>query len=325
MLLKGALVGLLLLGAVVLYFWISYWQSFRRFEAVVKRLEQTQKAALEAKPSTQVSHRELQEKEHTIHYFVSGEGKETLVFLHPAFGDHRCFTSQIDAFSKEYKVITLDMLGHGLSQAKETEAHIGMTAQHVIRILDKEGVQKAHLIGVSMGSLMAQYVALRYPKRVQSLTVTGGYNISFENKEVQSRQRREIFQWMLMGLLMPLKVMKSYTAQMTCYHDLQKARFYLYQQPWTRSLFRYMRGLGEVLQPRKEPFTTHPTMLVVGEHDDPLSLKANRDWHKRDPKTTLHIIKNAGHCANMDSPSDFNSTLRTFLQKHALKPSVGDL
>lgn len=56
----------------------------------------------------------------SIHYFVSEnsgvKSKGTILFIHPAFTNHQAFDEQIGYFSNEYKVITMDLLGHGLSQ-----------------------------------------------------------------------------------------------------------------------------------------------------------------------------------------------------------------
>ncbi|MDR2805361.1 MAG: alpha/beta hydrolase [Dysgonamonadaceae bacterium] len=65
-----------------------------------------------------IEHKILNINGNSIHYFVSGnENGETVLFLHPAFGDHRCFDRQVDFFSQNYCVITIDMLGHGLTGA----------------------------------------------------------------------------------------------------------------------------------------------------------------------------------------------------------------
>ena len=72
-----------------------------------------------------VEHKELKQDGYSIHYFASGiPGKELIVFLHPAFADHRCFDKQIEYFSQDYRVITIDMLGHGLSKVEKSKDKI---------------------------------------------------------------------------------------------------------------------------------------------------------------------------------------------------------
>ena len=293
------------------YFWVSNWRAFKRFETLVHTM---QKKHVPFVLKTSVQAKKLKMRDHSIHYFVSGHGKETLLMLHPAYGDHQSFERQLDFFSKHYKIITVDLLGHGRSQVRKTGADISWTSRHLKRILALEKVNKAHVIGVSLGSLLAQHFALRFPEKVQSLTVVGGYRISGNNEEILQRQQREIARWLLMMATMPLKVMKSQLAQMTCYHKRAQIRFYELQKPWDRDLFSLMKGFGEIIKKRPSATMKHPTLLVVGEHDLAITKKANRQWKKQFPKTRLLFLKNSGHCANMDTPKLFNQSLLRFLQ-----------
>jgi hypothetical protein len=86
-----------------------------------------------------------------------------------AFSDHRAFDQQIEYFSKDYKVITVDLIGHGFSKANKSNNKIDASSVHIKKILESEGHDRVDLVGVSMGSLIAQYFALQYPDKVKSL------------------------------------------------------------------------------------------------------------------------------------------------------------
>ena len=71
-----------------------------------------------------------------IYYYVAGEeNEETIVFLHPAFSDHHAFDYQLEFFAKTYHVITIDLIGHGLSKAKESDEKVDASGQHIYQIL----------------------------------------------------------------------------------------------------------------------------------------------------------------------------------------------
>ena len=109
-----------------------------------------------------MEHKTIENNGNIVHYYVSGkESGEAIVFLHPAFGDHRCFDKQIDFFSRDYQVITLDMLGHGLTGVGKSKDKLTATATHIAEILKVENKDKLHIIGVSLGSLLAQNFALK--------------------------------------------------------------------------------------------------------------------------------------------------------------------
>jgi 3-oxoadipate enol-lactonase len=261
-------------------------------------------------------HKRLQRTGYAIHYFVSGQaGNPPIIFLHPAFADHRAFDYQIDYFAANYRVITLDLLGHGLSRYNGGQDKLDASADHVCAIMDREGCQRAHLVGVSMGSLMTQYVALLYPERAASVTVVGGYPINGDNQVILKAQRGEMLKWLPRALL-SMNSFRRYVARGTALKPEEQARFYEMAQGFHLRSFQAMQGMGKVLQKRDVPRSC-PWLIACGEHDLPLAQNAARAWHAADPGTELIFIENAGHCANMDQPEAFNAALAAFLARAA--------
>ena len=72
---------------------------------------------------TGTKHKTIAIDKQEFHYFISGSKEdETILFLHPAFGDHHCFDNQIDFFAKNYRIITIDLLGH-VSEKRKVKLH----------------------------------------------------------------------------------------------------------------------------------------------------------------------------------------------------------
>ena len=260
-----------------------------------------------------VEHKQLQRSGYAIHYFVSGQvGNPLIVFVHPAFADHRAFDHQIDYFAQHYRVITLDLLGHGLSRFTGGQDKIDASAEHIGTIMDGEGYQRAHLVGVSLGSLIAQYVALHYPDRVASLTVLGGYNINADNRAVQKAQNGEMLKWLLRALW-SMNSLRRHVASASLKKPEEQAKFYEMAQGFHFRSFMAMQGMGKVIQKRDVVQRTYPLCLACGDQDLPLAHNAARAWHAADPGSELQFIKDVGHCANMDQPEAFNAALATFL------------
>ncbi len=86
-----------------------------------------------------------------IAYGVSGQGETTLLFVHGWLCDHKTWQAQIDYFSNGYKVVWLDLAGHGESEANRRDFTISAFAQDVKSVLDKAGGEKVILVGHSMG------------------------------------------------------------------------------------------------------------------------------------------------------------------------------
>ena len=260
-----------------------------------------------------VEHKELNQDGYIIHYFVSGEaGRELLIFLHPAFADHRCFDEQIDFFASKYRVVTIDLLGHGLSKVNKAKDKIDASALHIHSIVQAEGYVKAHVVGVSLGSLIAQYFALRYPAAVTSLTILGGYSIQGDNREILAAQRFENIKWILMAVF-SMNAFRRYVSKVSLNKPAEQARFYQMALLFTRKSFSAMSGLRHILQKRNEVLRQYPLLILSGDKDLPLSLRMSRKWHESEPQSQYFIMKDAGHCANMDCPEEFNTLVFDFI------------
>ena len=264
--------------------------------------------------SSKIEHNVLEKDGYAIHYFASGDkSKETIVFLHPAFGDHRCFAKQIDFFSQYYQVITVDLLGHGLSQAGKAKVKIDSSAEHIEEIFKSAGIKSAHMVGVSMGSLIGQDFASKYPERILSLTVLGGYSIHKENKELAKAQRKEIFKW-LFKMIFSMDAFRKYVASVSLIDKTERIRFIESASLFTRRSFVVMSGLGRIISQRENGQPPFPLLILSGEKDLTLALNASAQWHEDVEGSQFYVIEKAGHCANMDNPAKFNEILLNFIR-----------
>jgi Predicted hydrolases or acyltransferases (alpha/beta hydrolase superfamily) len=260
-----------------------------------------------------IEHKTIESNGNTIHYFVSGnEEGETIVFIHPAFGDHKCFDKQVDFFSANYRMITIDMLGHGLTGVGKSKDKITATATHVLEILRAENRDKSHIVGVSLGSLIAQNFAIKYPEKVLSLACLGGYSINKEQKEIKKAQRTEIWKW-LFKMIFSMNAFRRYVATTTLLEPTEQERFYESARLFTRKSFTVMSGLDSIIQERANIQRKYPILILVGDKDVELAIKSAKQWHEDEHNSEFHIIEQAGHCANMDNAEEFNKILMNFI------------
>lgn len=280
-----------------------------------KMEQMNQHQTLEVQVAEPIEHKTLEMPDYKVHYYVSGkENKDLIVFLHPAFSDHRAFNQQINAFSEAYKVITIDLIGHGLSKANGSKDQIDASSEHIKKIMEKEGAEKAHLVGVSIGSLIAQDFAFKYPNKTQSLTALGGYNIHHENKEVEKTQRASNLGLVLKAIF-SMKSFRKQTAKVSCQSERGQALFYLTTDRYERKSFLTMQGLKNIVQNR-DVQQSFPLLILVGEYDIDVAKDMAKAWHNEIKHSEFYTIQNAGHCANIDEPLQFNKIVKTFLEKH---------
>lgn len=305
-LLKVLFISVILITGISIYFQIRNFSYQKEFE------QMAMSGMLDFKIETSVEHQVLKREGYNIHYYTSGDkSKEAIVLLHPAFADHRCFNKQLDSFSKEYHVITIDLLGHGQSKVEKAKDKMDASVDHLNEILAREGHAKAHFVGVSMGTLIAQQFAFLHPEKINSLTVVSGYNIHKEDKEVKNAQRQEMLKWLYKAVL-SMDSFRRYVASVSVKDPVEQAHLYEMAQSYTRKSFTVMSGLSNIIQVRENQKRGYPLLLISGEHDIELSKKLMRQWHQEEPESYFYNFADAGHCVNMDEGPKFNELVLKF-------------
>ena len=122
-----------------------------------------------------------------LYYEIHGEGEPLLLIMGLSLSSKSWFRT-IPALSKQYKVIVFDNRGVGLSGKPNSPYSIELMADDAKAVLDAAGVESAHIYGISMGGMIAQRLALKYPERIRSLilgcTTSGGEKHVQPNAEV---------------------------------------------------------------------------------------------------------------------------------------------
>lgn len=284
------------------------------YESKLNKMEKENK--LNVNIESLIENKTLELDDCVIHYYISGiQNEKSIVFLHPAFSDHTAFDQQIDYFSTDYKVITIDLIGHGISKANKSTDKIDASSEHILKILELEKIDQTHLVGVSMGSLIAQYFALNYPTKTLSLTSLGGYNINTIDDRVQKAQRG-INLNLIFRAIFSMKAFRKKASSITCESERGKALFYATTRLYERKSFMVMQGLQKIVKNRKNVEPNYPTLLMTGEFELELARQMNESWHSTSNNSEYYVIKNAGHCANIDEPLLFNEKLKAFIDKN---------
>lgn len=247
-----------------------------------------------------------------IVYYVSGtEHTEWVLFLHAAFVNHNMFRTQIAYFRDKYNVLTLDVIGHGNSIGTQKGDSIeGMTVW-ISEILKKENIDKVHIVGISLGAVLAQDFANQFPKAVQSLACFGGYDINNFDTKMQKENGVEQTLMMLKAVFSTKWFAKS-NKKISAYTKQAQKDFYEMNIAFPKKSFKYLASLNTMVNVRQAAPREYPLLIGCGQHDIPTELSAIEMWKKNEPDCKVVIFQGAGHCANMDVPQQFNKTLEEF-------------
>ncbi len=246
----------------------------------------------------------------SVHYWINDTKSESaIIFLHPAFADHTCFDEQLDYF-KDYRVITIDLLGHGKSLGKGT---IEDTAQYIKQIMESERIDKINLVGVSLGAVFVQDFANKYPDKVSSLTCIGGYDINNFDENLQKDNSKQQMK-MMMKAAFSIKAFAKDNKKISAYTKEAQEKFYQMNLKFKKSSFRYLASLGKLVNKCQTQKRAYPLLIGVGEYDNAMAKQASAMWHKSEPNSEYAIFHGAGHIVNMDTPQEFNKTLKKVIR-----------
>ena len=120
-----------------------------------------------------------------LHYEDAGSG-DALIFVHEFAGDHRSFEPQIRFFCRRYRCLTFAARGYPPSDVPKDAASYSqkIAAADIIAVLDAAGVERAHIVGLSMGAFATLHAGLDFPERARSLVLAGiGYGAEPERQE----------------------------------------------------------------------------------------------------------------------------------------------
>lgn len=146
------------------------------------------------------------------------------------------------------------------------------------------------------------------------MTILGGYDINANNKEIAKAQRSENIKWIFKALF-SMNSFRKYVSTVSVSQPNEQARFYEMASMFTRKSFTCMSGLGNVIKQRDNIIRNYSLLILSGDKDIELAKIMSKKWHDYEPTSKFYMIKNAGHCANMDNPNDFNRIVMSFIKQ----------
>lgn len=247
-----------------------------------------------------------------ITYYISGrEKKEWLLFIHAAFVDHNMFRTQIDYFQDKYNILAVDVIGHGQSTAVRKGDRIDQMSPWIHEILLTEKIEKIHIVGISLGAVLAQDFANHYPEAVRSLACFGGYDINNFDPQLQ-KQNGSAQMLMMLKALISVKWFAKANKKISAYTPQAQNDFYNMNIRFPKKSFLYLSALNSMVNAHPSQPRSYPLLIGCGAHDIPMELKALEMWQKHESNCQTVIFEQAGHCVNMDVPEVFNAALEEF-------------
>jgi len=249
------------------------------------------------------------------YYEIHGkEGAPWLTLSHSLACSVRMWDSQIASFQDRYRILAYDTRGHGASAAPSGAYTLEGLADDLHGLLRHLAIERTHYVGLSMGGMIGQTFALKYPGVFTSLTLadtTCRYPAEAapvwadrirlaEDKGMQPLVQPTLERWFTepfrkaqpevvarIGALIAGTPVAGYVG---CSHAIPKINL--------------AARLKEI---------RCPILVIVGEQDMGTPLAMAREIHENAPGSKLVILENAAHLSNMERPREFDRALSEFL------------
>ena len=259
----------------------------------------------------------------TLHYEEYGQG-EPLVLLHGLGSSNQDWEYQVPDLARAYRVILLDVRGHGRSDKPRGRYSIALFSADLLALLEHLGTGPVHLVGLSMGGMIGFQFAVDHPAWLRSLCIVNSA------PEVKLRSRDDYWQWAkrwsLARLLGVATVGKALAARLFPRPDQAALRRTMAER-WARNdkrayLASFDAIVGWGVQERLGQIRC-PTLVITADHDyTPIQLKQR--YVALIPQGRLAVIDDSRHATPLDQPQLFNQTLLQFLATVST-PSQGSL
>ena len=255
-----------------------------------------------------------------IYWESYGQG-EPLLLISGVNGGTWTWEEFIEAWSPHFRVIVFDNMGAGRSSKPNRPYSIKEMADHAAAILDAAKEKQANVVGLSMGGMIAQELALRHPDRIHCLvlgcTHCGGSVRIPPHREVIKKfadnaglSSEEIIDKNLALLVTPL-FKKSGSDTLKRYKDRQlKAPF----QP-DYALMQQLEAIGGFYSCKRIGNIQVPTLILTAEHDMLVPPENGRILANLIPGATEKSFVNAGHLIYLECAQDFQETVIQFCKK----------
>lgn len=266
-----------------------------------------------ARPSSAAA---SQQSRFRIHFERSGSGN-VVMLGHGLLGDLHLFHHQVPRLAERHQVIRLDFRGHGRSPATPGRWTIHDLAEDYRAVMDRLELERAVVVGLSMGGIAALHFAADHPARVAGLVLIG-----------TCHRRESPWRRIEYGALMRLyatvgphawlerRVQRlAFSEAFRRLHPDVVARATSFSEQMNPDVLLAAAG-AVVSRPSLEEAATMirvPTRLVVGEQDAVLPIRHVRQLHRVIPGSTLHVIRGAGHAVTLERPEETTRLILDFL------------
>lgn len=256
-----------------------------------------------------------------IYYEEHGQGIP-IVFSHEFAGDYRSWAPQVRFFARRYRTITYSARGYHPSSVPEDDASYSeeLNVEDVYGLIRFLGIEKAHIIGLSMGGNVALKLGLAHPEVCLSLVVAGAGFGSTNPDEFRANARETAAMFEREGIE---RAAETYGRGPSRLRFEQKdphgfaeiiAQLKEHSTLGSAMTMRNVQGKRKTVYEVADqlPSLDVPTLVITGDEDE-LALEPSLLMKRKIPNSGLLVMPKTGHTVNLEEPALFNQAVLDFV------------
>lgn len=252
----------------------------------------------------------------------AGNG-EPLILLHGTGGHVEAYARNLKGLSENFRVICIDMLGHGYTDKPDQQYGIDSYSDHLLAVVKALDLSEVYLSGESLGGWVAAWFAAYHPEYVKALVLNTPGNVN-NKPEVMAGLKASTLKAVLEANYENVKTRLEWLmydkSQVT--DELIETRYKIYTQPSYQKAVHNIVALQDIEVRAKYSWDSSwcskinvPTLLAWTDHDPTSTVEEAKPIQDMIPNSELVVIKDAGHWPQWEKPEEFNSIVTNFLLK----------
>lgn len=255
----------------------------------------------------------------SIHYTLNGPASGHVVTLsHSLATTLGMWEPQVSALAARYRVLRYDTRGHGGTDAPGGPYSLDQLAEDAVALLRALGIERTHFVGLSMGGMIGQVLALKHPETLRSLALCDtSSRIPPEAQPMWEERIRTTEQQGMEPHVEPT-IGRWFTAPFAAKNpEIVESVRAMIRQTKPHGYIGCCHAIKALDLTDRLPAIAVPTFIAVGEDDPGTPVAASRAIHERIKGSTLLILKSASHLSNIEQSEAFTRALLDFLGRQA--------
>ncbi len=254
-----------------------------------------------------------------IHYEVNGDGP-CVALSHSLACHSAMWEPQIAHLKRRYGVLTIDTRGHGLSDAPAGPYTLDQLMEDIVAVLDDHGVGRVHFVGLSMGGMIGQLLALAHPGRLASLTLADTTSRFPPGSDKVWAERIATATGQGMQALVEPTLARWFTPDFRARGAdvLERVGAMIRSTP-VAGYVGCCHAIPKIDTTERLGEIRCPALVMVGEDDPGTTVAMAKTIHDAIQGSELTVIPKASHLCNLERPDAFNRVLDGFLERVAAR------